>query len=110
MNNKNLDKLENSIHKAASKATNQLHKKLLAIIDKKSKIKGKIKEATLAELEELLKFYNECFFVSKDRDEKYRRRKMKRLSNLELDTIVVEDFMNKNIRALLIKYNEMVYS
>lgn len=114
MDKKKLDELESKIYAAADGALKKLQFTLIAVhesvLNGGQKPKGKIRKATLEEAEELLQFYLRCFFASSDKCEEYRKRKLKRLSNLELDTIVVEDYMDKKLRDLLVKYNEIAYS
>jgi len=114
MNEKKLEELESKIYGAADKALTELQFTLMAVhesvLNDGQKPKGKIRKASLEEIEKLLQFYLDCFFASSDKSEKYRKKKLKQLSNLELDTIVVEDYMNKKLRNLLIKYNETIYS
>jgi hypothetical protein len=122
MNNKKLDNLTLEIHKRSDIVINELQANIKNTFDNMIQNKPNIKEktrnvsfvrlkarASLSDIEILYKFYLSCFFASSDKNENFGRNKLKRLSNLELDTILVEDYMDKKLRNLLIKYNEIVY-
>jgi hypothetical protein len=101
--------LENKIEYASSKAIDDMYIILTNVYDnvlygERSK-RGKIKEATLNDITTLLRFYLACTDAASNSNAS----KLKRLSHLELDTMVVEDFMDKKLRNLLIKYNEAAY-
>lgn len=65
--------------------------------------KNKIKKAKLADIRDLLKFYCDCVKAAKAKNKK----KLELLSYFNLASHVVEDFMDRKVLKLLIKYNEL---
>ncbi len=90
---------------AAKKALYNLQE-TIANLYESPKIKHKIKEANLLEVQTLFRFYDDCIFAVYNNN----KAKLKRLSDLELDTILVEDYLDKNLLRLLVRYSEKCYS
>lgn len=110
MKKEQLHEISEKIQDAAKDAINKTHELLENVYDSvlydNTFTKSKIRDARLSEIRILLDFYFKCSNAACNHD----FRKLKTLSNLELDTIIVEDYMDKKLRSLLIRYNGIVYS
>lgn len=107
--NENLNKLETKIKIAAENAINIIENSFTNLIDsisngEKVKIPKNIKEARIDDLIDLLTFYYKCVNI-----ENLIAKSKADLLHINLDTIIIEDYMDRNLLKLLDKYNEIVY-
>lgn len=99
-----LDVLENRIYQASYTALSHLD------IDLKNLSEGitppkKIRPMSLEDAVKLKRFYEECNIAA----DEGKRGKLKKLCLLELDTILVEDFMDRNLVKALVAYQNVVW-
>lgn len=68
--------------------------------------KNKLYKCNILELKELYYFYCHCFNAAKTGD----NRKLKKLCLIELDTILVEDYFDRDLMKALQKFEVIAYT